>query len=233
MSEQVNAIANGPWLWAVTIFALVVVFGQAFLYLKKSWEACHELNIPKETLRKATKASCISAIGPSIVIVSTLLSLMVNVGAPTALMRLSYIGNVSFELQAASRAASVYGVDLTPEAMTPEILFVAIACMAFGCIGFLIVPIFFIKQMDKLKNMISGGNMTTMTAITGAAVLGAIAYYMADYTLALSAKTVAAYVGFIAMCALTIIKKKFNAAWISEWGLTIAMFSGMILAALV
>lgn len=227
MNAEVKAIANHPIMWAITIFALGIIFVQAVIYLRKSLTASKEMGIPEDRLKSAAKASTISCIGPSLVIVSTLLTLLVTVGAPTALMRLSYIGNMAWETQAASRAASVFGVQLTPEAMTPEILYTAVATMAVGCVGFLITPIFLIGGMDKAMKAISGKGGKTLIMITSAAVLGALSYFLAEYIIFPGASTVSMLVGFVVMAALTIVQKKTGKAWITQWALTIAMFAGM------
>lgn len=145
MSKEVSAIANSPLMWAVTVFALTIVLGQATIFMKKSIEAGKIMGIPGQTMKNAGKAASIATIGPALVVVSTLVSLLINVGGPTALMRLSYIGDVRYELQGASLAAKAYGQDLTPETMTPEILFCAIAAMGLGCVGFLIFTNIFIN----------------------------------------------------------------------------------------
>ena len=232
MSAEVKAIANSPILWAITIFALAIIIVQAVIYLKKSLTACKEMGVTDEQVETGIKASALASIGPSFVIVSTLLTLLVSVGAPTALMRLSYIGNMSWEMQAASRAAAAYGVQMTPEAMTPEILYTAVSCMALGCIGFLIVPIFLIKSMDKVMKVVSGSAGQALTMITSAAVLGALSYFLAEYVLFPSASTISMVVGFVVMAVLVVVEKKTGKRWISQWALTIAMFAGMFGAVL-
>ena len=232
MSAEVKAIANSPILWAITIFALAVIIVQAVIYLKKSLTACKEMGVTDEQVETGIKASALASIGPSFVIVSTLLTLLVTVGAPTALMRLSYIGNMSWEMQAASRAAAAYGVQMTPEAMTPEILYTAVSCMALVCIGFLIVPIFLIKSMDKVMKVVSGSAGQALTMITSAAVLGALSYFLAEYVLFPSASTISMVVGFVVMAVLVVVEKKTGKRWISQWALTIAMFAGMFGAVL-
>lgn len=227
MSAEVKAIANSPILWAITIFALAIIIVQAVIYLKKSLTACKEMGVTDEQVKTGIKASALASIGPSFVIVSTLLTLLVTVGAPTALMRLSYIGNMSWEMQAASRAAAAYGVQ-----MTPEILYTAVSCMALGCIGFLIVPIFLIKSMDKVMKVVSGSAGQALTMITSAAVLGALSYFLAEYVLFPSAGTISMVVGFVVMAVLVVVEKKTGKRWISQWALTIAMFAGMFGAVL-
>lgn len=232
MSENVSAIANSPAMWMVTIFALVILIGQSTIFMKKSFEAGKHMGIPNTTLKGAWKAGALSAVGPALVIVSTFITLLVNVGAPTALMRLSYIGDVRYELQGATLAAKAYGTELTPANMTPEILFCSVAAMAIGCLGFFVLPNIFINQMDKIRLKLVGGREELLGVFTSAAVLGSIAYFNADYILSLDLRLVSAVTGFIIMTVLTIVSKKTNQSWIRTWVLTFAMFGGMTIAAL-
>lgn len=232
MSKEVSAIANSPIMWAITMFALVVVCTQAGIFMKKSFEAGRKMGITNDIFKNACKAACLSTIGPSLVVVSTLVSLLINVGGPTALMRLSYIGDVRYELQGATLAAKAYGKDLTPANMTPEILFCAIAAMGIGCVGFLIFTNVFINQMDKIRMTMVGGKTELLGFFTSAAICGAIAYFNAGYIVYPDPKVVAMLVGFVIMTVLTIVERKSGKRWIRSWSLTIAMFGGMAAAAL-
>ena len=44
----------------------------------------------------------------------------------------------------------------------------------------------------------------------------------------LDAGTVAVIVGFVVMCAMVTLAKKTGKQWVSDWSLTIAMVSGMV-----
>lgn len=54
----------------------------------------------------------ISSIGPSVVILVTMISLLVTMGAPVAWMRLSFIGSVNYEAMAAGFGAQAMGKTL-------------------------------------------------------------------------------------------------------------------------
>lgn len=229
MDQELLKIVNSPLLWIITVIALGIILFQAFVFLQKSLKAGKELGISEKQLKTAIKTGTISAIGPSLVIVSGMLSLLVVVGAPTALMRLSYVGNVGYELLAAAFAADAYGVELLPANMTPEIFTTALYCMALGCIGYVLIPVIFIKQLDKIRNKLAGGNAQMVTVVSSAAMLGAFAYFNAGYIVAPSRSTISMLVGFFLMAGITVIYKKLKINWLLQWGMSIAMFSGMII----
>jgi len=70
-------------------------------------------------MKSAMKSSFITSLGPSVVILTGLLSLLVTVGGPMAWMRLSFIGAVMFELMAAGFGAEAVGVKMGIDPMTP------------------------------------------------------------------------------------------------------------------
>mgnify|MGYP000249566358 CR=1 FL=1 len=56
-----------------------------------------KVGLTKTQMNKAIKSSAVTSIGPSIVVLSGMLSLLVTVGGPVGWMRLSMIGSVMFE----------------------------------------------------------------------------------------------------------------------------------------
>ncbi len=59
------------------------------------------MGLGEDKMKKAMKSSAITSIGPSIVVLSGMLSLLVTVGGPVGWMRLAMIGSVMFESIAA------------------------------------------------------------------------------------------------------------------------------------
>lgn len=229
MPEQVSKIANSPVLWAVTLSAIALVTILAIFSLMKSIKVAKHVGVTKEQINSAIKTSCISSIGPSVVIMVGMISLLVVVGAPTALMRLSVVGNVGYELMGVGFAADAFGTTASAATMTPEIFQTALFLMAFGCIGYLVIPVVFCNSFEKVLNKINGGgkNMKVATMVSAAAILGCYAYVDAPYLLSASSSTVAMLVGFGLMLVLQGIHKKTGKRWLLEWGMLIAMFAGM------
>lgn len=229
MSEY-SHIANGPLLWAVTIVAVGIVLFQTLVFLKKSFTAGRKMGMSNEKLKTAFTTGVISAIGPSVVIVIGMVSLLIVVGGPTALMRLSYVGNVAYELLAVEFAADAYGVSTT--AATPEVFCVALWGMAIGCVGWPLVAALFTDKMDKLTAKIAGSTEGMVPVISSAAMLGAYGYLNSSYVVSLDKNTVALVVGAVIMVAVTLLHRKYKKRWMNEWGLTFAMVVGVLIAAL-
>ncbi len=226
-------IANSPLLWGITFTAVALVLFQATIFLKKSFSAGKEMGLTDEQLKLAFKTGTIASIGPTIVIVVGMVSLLITVGGPTALMRLAYIGNVVYELMSVGFAADAYGVGRTAAEITPEVFVTSLWCMAIGCIGWIFFTVLFTDKLEVIRDKMAGGESKLIPVISSAAMLGAYGYFNAGYIVSLNNNTVAIATGFIVMISITLIYRRTKNKLLNEWGLTIAMFTGMILAALI
>lgn len=226
-------IANSPALWTVTFIAIALVLCQTVYFLRQSFRAGRKMDIPEEELKIALKTGIISAFGPSVVVVIGMVSLLIVVGGPTALMRLAYIGNVAYELLAVQFAADAYGVSISDPAIPAEVFAIALWCMALGCIGWIVVTALFTDKMDVIKNKLAGGKALLIPAISTGAMLGAYGYLTAGYAVSLDHNTVALVSGFAIMLGVQIIYKKKKIKWLNEWALTLAMVGGVLLASFI
>ena len=121
----------------------------------------------------AIKSSAISSIGPSIVILVTMISLIVSMGAPVSWMRLSFIGSVNYEAMAAGFGAQAMGATL--ENLTPVAFACGVWTMICGSLGWLIFTLLFTDKMDKVNHLMSKGNSKMVPIISAGAMLGAFA----------------------------------------------------------
>ena len=94
-------IANSIPMWIACGIPVILVIAQALIFAKKSYSAGKKIGLTEKQMKNAIKSSAITSIGPSIVILSGMLSLLITVGGPMAWMRLSLIGSVMFESIAA------------------------------------------------------------------------------------------------------------------------------------
>lgn len=82
MKGNVNylELANSPLMWVSAAIAVGIVVFQSVLFFRKSLKAAKEIGIEQEKINMAIKSSAISSIGPSIVILVTMISLIVSMG---------------------------------------------------------------------------------------------------------------------------------------------------------
>ncbi|MGL5753933.1 MAG: DUF5058 family protein [Paraclostridium sp.] len=228
-------MANHPLMWLAAGLAVTVVIVQSIVFFRKSLVAAKEMGIQDKQVKAAIKSSAISSIGPSIVILVGMISLLVSMGGPISWMRLSFIGSVNYELMAAGFGAEAMGAKLGA-GMDPMVFACAVWVMVLGSLGWLVFTLLFTDKMDKVNHLLSSGNEKLVPIISACAMLGAFAYLASGNFITgegsvtfTSPAAVATIIGCVVMMGLSKIAKDKNIQWIKEWALSISMFSGMII----
>lgn len=232
MKESYMKLANSPLMWVATMIAVGVVVFQSVLFLRKSLTAAKAMGITKKQVNQAIKSSAVSSIGPSIVILVTMVSLIVSMGGPVSWQRLSFIGSVNYEAMAAGFGAQAMGKTL--ENMDAVAFTCGIWVMVCGSLGWLIFTLLFTDKMDKVNHLMSKGNTKMLPIISTGAMLGAFANLASgnffnvkgDFAFG-GAPAIATIAGCILMMILTKTAKDKNITWLREWAFAISMFSGM------
>ena len=231
--KDIMKIANSIPMWIACGTAVILVIVQAVIFAKSSYKAGEKIGLTKKQMRGAIRSSAITSIGPSIVILSGMLSLLITVGGPMAWMRLSMIGSFMFESMAAGFGTSSVGVQLGADAMTELAFGMAVWTMILGSIGWVIVSTFSASRMDKVEKKLSGGDPKMLTAISGAAILGAFCALSSSHLTKLNKNSIACVLGAGIMAVLLILGEKKNIKWLGEWALTISILGSMIITAII
>lgn len=226
-------IANSLPMWIACGCAVLLVVIQAVIFTKKAIEAAPKVGLTDDQVKKAMKSSALTSIGPSVVILSGMLSLLISVGGPMAWMRLSFIGSVMFESIAAGIGTSSVGVQLGVDEMTGLAFTMAAWTMILGSIGWIIFSTFSADKMDKVQKKISGGNSAMMGIISGAAMIGAFGAMVSQRLVVLDKSALSCVLGGVLMAALLTFSGKKKIEWMKEWNLTFAILAAMIITALV
>lgn len=230
---QALQIANSLPMWLACGVAVVLVIAQALIFIKKAINAAPEVGVTKEQVNTAIKSSALTSIGPSIVVLSGMLSLLVTVGGPMAWMRLSFIGSVMFESIAAGIGTGSVGVQLGVDELTPLALTMAVWTMILGSVGWIIFSTFAADKMEKIQDKLAGSNPAGLTIISSAAIIGVFAAMCSQKLVALNKSALATVLGGVIMFVMMRITKGEKFAKFREWNLTIAILVAMAITALV
>lgn len=233
--KQMDAmkIANSIPMWIACGIAVALVIVQAVVFAKNAYSAGKKVGLTDKQMKGAIKSSAITSIGPSIVILSGMLSLLITVGGPMAWMRLSLIGSVMFESIAAGFGTSAVGVTLGADKLTPLALDMAVWTMILGSIGWVIFATFSANRMDKVQTKLTGGDPAKLTAISGAAIIGAFSSMSASHLVRMNKNSIACVLGAVIMGILVTVSDKMNIKWLREWNLTISILAAMIITAVI
>lgn len=223
-------IANSFPMWIAAGLAILLALFQAFIFAKKSYETGKEIGLTEMQMKSAMKSSFITSLGPSLIILTGLLSLLVTVGGPMAWMRLSFIGSVMFELMSVGFGTEAVGVTLGVDPMTKVAFANAVWTMILGSIGWIVFSTLTADKMDKVQTRFSKGDKGLVKIISIAAMLGSFGSLVSGHLVALNKNTIAAIAGGIIMVILSPLADKKDIKWLKEWGLAIALFGGMIVA---
>ena len=221
-----------PCGWLFRSAVLLVVF-QAVIFTKKAMDAAPKVGLTNDQVKRAMKSSALTSLGPSVVILSGMLSLLVSVGGPMAWMRLSFIGSVMFESIAAGIGTASAGVQLGVDEMTTFAFTMAVWTMILGSIGWIIVSTLTADKMEKVQNRMAGGNSALVGVISGAAMVGAFGGMVSQKLVAVDKSALSCVLGGVFMAILLYVSGKFKISWLKEWNLTIAILVAMIITALV
>ena len=232
-------IANSIPMWVACAIPVALIIFQALLFLRKAQQACKDINMPDEQVKKAIRSSAITSIGPSIVILSGMLSLLVTVIGPVGWMRLSLIGSVMFESIAAGIGTTQVGVQLGTDPMTPTALAMAVWTMVLCSIGWVLFATISASRMEKIQHKITGGSTKRMGIISGAAIIACFASFVASHLVKFNAESGSFYFAKSALAAILgacfmfiMMKISEKNKKLAEWNLTIAMLAAMILTAI-
>ena len=227
-------LANHPIMWLASAIAISVVILQSVIFIRKSLAAAEKEGITRKQVSMAVKSSVIASFGPAIVILVTMISLIISMGAPVSWMRLSFIDSVNYEAMAAGFGAQAMGTTL--DNLNPLAFSCGVWVMCCGSLGWLVFTLLFTDKMDKVNHLLSRGRQKMVPIISAGAMLGAFAnlssgnFFNAEGGFALTgAPAIATICGCVLMMALTKLARTKNIGWLREWAFAIAMFTGMII----
>ena len=164
-------IQNSTIMWIACAVPVFVVVIQALLFARKAWQDGPNLGVSKDLMKEGIRSSAITSIGPSIVVLTGMLSLLVTMGGPVAWMRLSLIGSVMFESIAAGIGTGAVGVELGAN-MPPLAFTMGVWTMILCSIGWVLFGTTFADKMEVVQEKLTGGSSAKLIALSSAAVIG-------------------------------------------------------------
>lgn len=144
-------------LYLIAGAVLLFVLGQSIFFLVKSWKHGKELGIDKSKLKNAVTSSAVFTIPSALSVLATVIALAPALGLVIPWVRLSVLGNITYETVAATEAIKAFGIETgISEAITDPEVYAGVAwVMTIGiCFSLVILP-FVAKPLHKkfLKTM--------------------------------------------------------------------------------
>jgi len=219
-------VANDPILWLMAMPVVIVALWQALSFSKKAANAAESIGMTKEESKYAFKIGATSAIGPAVAIIAVMLSLMAVIGGPMAWLRLSVIGSAPAELSASMMGAKAMGVEFGGEGYGVMEYANSVWAMTLNGMGWLLFTALFTDKLETIRHKATGGDEHLTAEISGAAMVGAMAYLAGNQVVGGMEQLIPAVVAGASMILLGKLAKKHPK--LLEFNLGIAMVIGMV-----
>jgi len=142
---------SSPALYLIAGAVLLYVLAQSIFFLVKAWKHGQELGIDKKKLRNSVTSSALFTIPSALSVLATVIALAPAIGLVIPWVRLSVLGNITYETVAAPEAINAFGITTgISEAVTDPEVFAGVAwVMTIGiCFSLVILP-FVAKPLHK------------------------------------------------------------------------------------
>lgn len=166
---------------ALALGVVVFVIAQAAFFLVRAIKKAKMLGIERSTIKNTVTSSALFTVAPAIGIVATVLTLAAGLGYVLPWIRLTVIGNISYEVTAATNAIEAYGLigGIANAITDPEVFGTVAWVMTLGSImPLVLIPIFLKKVQSRLGKAMSKNNAWS-SVMSAAAFIGLIAAFVA------------------------------------------------------
>jgi len=226
-------IAESFPIWIASGISVCTVLLQAVIFAGSAYRNGIRIGLTKEQMKSSVKASAIISIGPSLVILSAMLSLLAAIGAPIAWERLSVVGSIIYESAIASIGAASVGIQLGEDTLTPEALTIALWTAILCSIEWTIFGIYVANRMGRIQRKILRNNSLKSAAISTAALIGVFSSFSAQNIVKSNKNTLAWVLGSIIMISLMKVSDWWNLKWLKNWSMVMAIFTAAVIASIV
>lgn len=220
---------------------ILFIIAQSVFFLVKAWKRGRELGLSSATLRSTVTTSALFTIAPAIAILATVVSLAGALGLVLPWVRLSIIGNLSYETVAATAAMEAlnHAGGMAVE-VKDQTLFATIAwVMTVGSVfPLLLLPVVTKPIQKKLNTVVAKSKSDLPDILAAAAFIGLIGAFIAraiagsgekdiigDGAGVLSVITLVSAV--VISLLLETIRKKLNVNWLQPFVMPLSMFLAM------
>ncbi len=236
---------TGTFMYLLGISVILFVISQSVFFIAKAWKQGKKIGISSTDMRRTVTSSIIFTIAPAIAIVATVLTLANSLGIVLPWIRLSVIGNMSYEVTAAESALDALGVSGgISQVVTDKGQFAAIMWVTSigSCFPLILMPII-LKKIQKKVGSVAKTNAKWADVMASAAFIGLIAAFIArsiigkgdvdklgDGAGILSVSTL--IISIVVMLILEKTATKFKLKWLEPFTMPVSMIFAMGMAML-
>ncbi len=226
-------------------FIALFVIGQSLFFMIKAWKQAKKLGLSDETLKNTVASSALFTVAPAIAILATVLTLAGALGLVLPWIRLTVIGNISYEVTAAQSALEAFGITggLNTEVSSKEVFSAATWVMTVGSVFPLVLLPFVLKKVHKKIGKAANTNAKWADMMSAAAFIGLIAAFIARALAGAGDKAIAGdgagvlsvavlISSIVFMLILQTLAEKAKIKWLEPFAMPISMIAAMGVAML-
>ena len=225
-------------MYGLAAAVIVFVLAQSFFFMIKAWKQGKKLGLSSQTLRSTVTSSVLFSIAPAVSVVATVIVLAKALGIVLPWIRLSVIGNITYETTAAEAALNVFGSSVSEPVQDPQQFSAIMWVMTVGCIFPLILLPIFLKTIQKKIGHAAQTNAKLADVISAAAFIGLIAAFIARSLAGVGTKDNPAdgagtlsllvlIISILLMVVLTKLCTRFNLKWLENFTMPLSMLGAM------
>ena len=172
---------DDKFMTGLALCVVVFVIAQALFFLIRAIRRAKKLGIDSNKIKSTVVSSALFTVSPAIGIVATVLTLAAGLGYVLPWIRLSVIGNISYEVTAATSATEAFGLKggIANPITDPEVFGTVAWVMTLGSIMPLILAPLFLKRIQNRVGKAMSGNKAWADVMSAAAFIGLIAAFVA------------------------------------------------------
>jgi hypothetical protein len=169
------------FMTGLALFVIAFVIAQALFFLIRAIRRARALGVETQTIKNTVLSSALFTVAPAVGIVATVLTLAAGLGYVLPWIRLSVIGNISYEVTAATSAIEAFGLQGgIANPITDKEVFSTIAwVMTLGSMMPLILTPLFLKKIHSKVGGAAAKNKAWSNVMSAAAFIGLIAAFVA------------------------------------------------------
>ena len=234
-----NFNPNSSFIYGIAVVVIVFVLVQSLFFLIRAYKRAKEKGMDMGQVRKTIISTAIFTLAPAFSILLGVITLSKCLGIPLPWIRMSVIGALTYELPAASSAASAFGVGLSELITDPKVYSAIAWVMTLGILpSIILVPLLMKKiqgGMMSMKNKDSKwsdifstslflGMISAFLGMVFADIRGGITGWIPVMVLVCSALV-------MGICGILI--KKCKMAWLENYAIPFSMLGAMAFAVIV
>lgn len=228
MDLELSDVFNSPILWVLCGLMVAMSVIQSIIYMRNALKEADRIGIDKSRRTASIRSACLTALGPSLSPIVSVLALMAVVGGPTTWMRLCDVGAARTELGVVSLMATLAGAEVGGESFGITAWNYSLWGMALNNFGWLFIVFILVHRMNKVVNwMDTKYDPKWIKTLMAASTMAMFGYLLSNqlYTFEAS-KWTAAVIGAGSMLLISILFKKHQR--LQELALGISLIIGML-----